>query len=437
MTMVHPAGPGTALPTMSIAHSPGFWLRVALPTWGKGVIIRRRRVVALAERLDLDARAVRYMERLHRAYGGRSALVRNPIRTQALVLDPADVAAVLHGTPAPFTSASDEKRAALGHFEPDTSLVTRGAERAPRRRLSERALETPAPVHSQADRFRMVIAEEVQVLLASSRASGELAWPAFAEAWSRIVRRIVLGDLARDDQAVSDLMERLRRRANWAFARPRDRSARDDLHARLRAYVERGQPGSLVARLTGVPEASAATHQVTQWLFAFDPAGMTAFRALALIAADAEALALVNAGSEPAFLRACILETLRLFPTTPAILRQTTEATTLGTGGLPEGAGVLIYAPFFHRASWVPDADRFRPRSWIGRDAEDALPLVPFSAGQASCPAKNLVPFLAAEALRELITCSRLSVLHPAWLNGPPPLRGTLDNYAIRLRLDA
>ena len=61
---------------MSVRHSLGFWLKVALPTWSKGIIIRRPWAVRLADRLDLDTRAVRYMERLHRAYGGKSMRVR-------------------------------------------------------------------------------------------------------------------------------------------------------------------------------------------------------------------------------------------------------------------------------------------------------------------------------------------------------------------------
>jgi cytochrome P450 len=429
------------LPKMSVAHSLGFWLRVALPTWTKGIIIRRPRMIALAERFDLDAKAVRYMERLHAAYGGRSALVRNPIRTQAVVFDPADVRAVLDGAPEPFTPASDEKRSALAHFEPETSLASRTAERAPRRHLNELALETSASVHSHADRFTAVIREEMQSLISDDGAAGELAWPDFSEAWFRLVRRIVLGDRAREDHALTGLMVRLRSRANWAFTVPKNQRFREDLHARLMAYVDRAEPGSLAALVKGLPDANAPTHQMAQWLFAFDPAGMTAFRALALIVSHEEAFdqakaEIASGGSDPAFLRACVLETLRLFPTTPAILRQTTAATPLASGSLPKEAGIVIYTPFFHRASWLPQADRFQPSFWLGRDPEEALPVVPFSAGAAACPAKNLVPFLAAQALRQLLSTSNPSVVRPLWLRREGALRGTLDNYRIRFRLE-
>lgn len=437
-----PPAPSLApLAKMSLSHSAAFWLKVALPTWLKGIIIRRPWAEALAERLDLDSRAVRTMERLHRAYGGRSVLVRNPFRPQAVLFDAEDVRTVLAGTPVPFSPASDEKRAALGHFEPESSLVSRGADRPPRRDLNEQVLETPRPVHSHAGSFRAIVDMEMAEVLRAATASGELDWPCFAGGWFRMVRAIVLGPSAREDVAVSDLMTRLRGRANWAFLVTRDDLARQELHLRLKAYVDRAEPGSLAALAAALPPSAAATHQMTQWLFAFDPAGMTTFRALALIASQREALAHsleeVDSGRVGLdYLRAAILETLRLYPTTPAILRQATQPALVRSGSLDSGTGAVIYAPFFHRAGWMDDADRFRPSRWIGRDPEGLLPFVPFSAGGAVCPAKHFVPMLAAEALRTLLTAHVYSVLRPNWLQGDAPLRGTLNHFAIRFRLE-
>ncbi|PKR88342.1 cytochrome P450 [Pleomorphomonas diazotrophica] len=429
------------LPRMSFAHSAGFWLKVALPTFLKGLIIRRPWAEAMAERFDLDSRAVRYMEKLHRAYQGRSVLVRNPIRPQAVLFSGDDVKAVLAGTPQPFTPASDEKRAALSHFGPKLSLISRGADRPPRRELNERVLETSASVHSHAEIFRTIVAIEMNAVLTRAAEKGALDWPIFAEGWFRMVRSIVLGPSARDDVAVSRLMARLRGRANWAFMMPRDEEARNELLSRLQVYVNAAEPGSLAALAAAMPASGAATHQMTQWLFAFDPAGMTTFRALALVAPNREALwqsmeEVLGERRDLGFLRASVLETLRLYPTTPAILRQTTQPVLLASGALRKGTGALIYAPFFHRASSVEAADRFQPARWIGRDAEDLLPFVPFSAGDAVCPAKNLVPLLAAEALRALLSNHRFFILEPGWLKSDRPLKGTLNHFAIRLGLE-
>jgi 2-amino-4-hydroxy-6-hydroxymethyldihydropteridine diphosphokinase len=70
-------------------------------------------------------------------------------------------------------------------------------------------------------------------------------------------------------------MVRLRSRANRGFMLPKNRRARAELHARLQAYVDKAEPASLASRVAKHPKAAAGTHQMTQWLFAFDPAGMT------------------------------------------------------------------------------------------------------------------------------------------------------------------
>src|SRR5690606_31988282 len=101
------------------------------------------------------------------------------------------------------------------------------------------------------------------------------------------------------------------------------------------------------------------------------------------------------------YLRACVLESLRLWPTTPLVLRDTVADTTWETGTLPAGTGMVIFAPFFHRDDErLPYAHRFAPEVWLGEDhAGGAIPLgdwplIPFSRGPAICPARNLVLLL-------------------------------------------
>jgi hypothetical protein len=99
------------------------------------------------------------------------------------------------------------------------------------------------------------------------------------------VRRIVLGDGARDDHELTDLLGDLRAKANWSFLRPTDRRTRERFLRRLADHVARAEPGSLAAMMAATPTTSVTepVQQVPQWLFAFEPAGMAAFRALALI----------------------------------------------------------------------------------------------------------------------------------------------------------
>ena len=90
------------LPTASVRDTAAFLLEVAIPTAAKGPLIRRPRFEALAQRLNLDQRAVRRMQELDRKYPAGPLLLRLPVRNQAVVLKPAHLHTVLARTPDPF-----------------------------------------------------------------------------------------------------------------------------------------------------------------------------------------------------------------------------------------------------------------------------------------------------------------------------------------------
>ncbi|MFK3739288.1 cytochrome P450 [Massilia sp. TN1-12] len=447
--LVRPQPADTTLPRASLLDTLALSLDVVAPTLAKGVIIRRPPVVALAERLELDRRAVRRMQALRARYGPGPLMLRLPIRRQAVVLAPEHVRRVLDETPEPFAAASSEKRAALAHFEPQGVLVSQGAERADRRRFNEGVLEHERAVHHLADSFAAKIDEETAHIMDRARERGELDWDAFASGWYPLVRRVVFGDGARDDQELNDMTVQLRRAANWAFLHPKKRSVQTRFFARIRDYLDRAEAGSLAAVAARMPATGKTQphQQVPQWLFAFDAAGMATFRALALLASHPQYAERVRAGlrthggerrHDLPLLRATVLEALRLWPTTPAILRQTTAATDWERGRMPAGTGILLFAPFFHRDDErLPYADRFTPELWLDEGKVEFehrdWPLIPFSGGPATCPARNLVLMLTSMMLAALVedTSFRLA---PGRELDPARLPGTLDNYRLRFR---
>ncbi|NKF33757.1 cytochrome P450, partial [Pseudomonas sp. BGM005] len=87
--------------------------------------------------------------------------------------------------------------------------------------------------------------------------------------------------------------------------------------------------------------------------------------------------------------RSCLLEALRLWPATPAILRHLTTEIRSADRIVPSGAGVVIFAPFFHRNPALLYANRMEPSIWGENDALPDAGLVPFSAGPVICPAHN------------------------------------------------
>src|SRR3954447_3878242 len=154
---------------------------VMLPTFGKGIFIRRPTMEAAAERMGFDTGAVKAMQRLRRKHGPAPLLLAIPGRPQLLLLDPADVIKVLNGTPRPFRTDTNEKRAALNHFEPGNVLVADPGRRAELRPLHEAALHTSNAVHPLAFRFRDIIRDECRSFLSAD--VSEITWPMFAAAW--------------------------------------------------------------------------------------------------------------------------------------------------------------------------------------------------------------------------------------------------------------
>lgn len=438
------------LPRAGFTDTASVLLQVFLPTILKGVILRRPAMLALAEWLDFDKRAVRALQRLRRHHGSGPVLLNLPGRSLALVLDPGDADRVLRESPEPFSTATPEKRAALAHFEPKVSLISEGPERVDRRRYNDQVLESHRQMHALAAQFLAVVAEETGCLRRKARArGGMLDWDGFAEVWFRIVRRIVLGNAAAEDNELSRLMARLRYAGNWAFLRPEMRRSRAALLARIQLYLHRAEENSLAAAMATVPASSvtAPEQQVPQWLFAFDAAGMTAFRAMALLASHPDQAAAVQAevrqrtspGPEQTpRLRATLLEAVRLWPTSPLILRESKSDTPWRNGRLPADTGVVIFAPFFHRDDErLPYANRFDPEVWMGKEsAQPSLGLIPFSAGPGECPGRNIVLLLTSALLADLFADETIALRsHRGRLTPDKPLPGTLNHFRLRFQL--
>lgn len=434
------------IPTASIKDTLSMVAEVVLPTVAKGPLIRRRKMVAMAERFELDKRAVRRMQKLQEKYGPGPLMLRVPRWSRAVILAPEHVHQVLERTPEPFATETDEKRAALAHFEPRTSLISHGSERAERRRFHEEMLETPRPVHGFATRFIEVVHEEVSSLLEKAERDGELHWDPYVETWFRVVRRVVFGDSASNDHVLTDMVAKLRANANWAFMKPKQTDLRERFLSELETRLAKAEPGSLAGMIAAMPttEEMAPSHQVAQWLFAFDNPGMATFRTLALLATHPEQagkareeIAEDESGRQHLpYLRACILESLRLWPTSPMILRQSTSETEWETGIMPDDTGILIYVPYFHRDDQhLPYADQFAPEVWMKERGSDDWPLIPFSAGPGLCPAANLVQLLTSAMLAALIDGREVRLTSSHTLGPDQPLTGTLDFYALQFEV--
>ncbi|TVP43846.1 MAG: cytochrome P450 [Gemmatimonadales bacterium] len=437
------------LPEASAADTARIVAKVLAPKVAQGPIIRRPAMMAVAESMDVDTAAVRTLQEMRDRYGSGPLMLKLPGYRQAILLDPEHVRRVLDESPEPFATATVEKQAALAHFEPEVALISHGEKRESRRRINVETLEPGSPVHHMAQQFLPIVEEEAGRLLDQVGEAGELTWDDFGDAWFAVVRRVVFGNEARDDRRITDIMVKLRSDANWAILKPRRTDLRDELHERIRGYIERAESGSLAAYMAEhvrSPEQKPE-QQIPQWLFAFEPAGMATFRALALLARHPEQLerarketgedALADRPLRP-FLRACVLEALRLWPTTPLILRETTRETRWEKGIMPTGTGVVIFTPFFHRDDQnLSCANTFSPDLWLEDDPEaqgfppQSWPLVPFSGGAAHCPGQNLVLLLTSGMLAALVGEREVRIREPERMP-PGSLPGSQDHSSLR-----
>lgn len=443
--------PRTGLRKVDLLDILSIFKDVIFPTLGKGVIIRRPWIVSLSERLGLDEKAVERMQSLRAKYGSGPILINAPGRKTAILLDPDHVNRVLEGTPQPFTPATKEKRSALAHLEPGVSLIAKGVSREISRDFNGRLLEEDCPVHKLADGFVRIVDEEAAALVArveerEGDERGVLDWELFNIAWHRMVRRVILGDGARDDDELTDMLAKLRGDANWAFLHLGRKKLRAEFFERLNGHLARAEEGSLaglIAKMPGADEAQPAD-QVAHYFFAFDPGGMATFRTLALVLSHPDALQKARAEIKQegegrkhlTFLRGCYLDCLRLWPTTPAILRESTEDTEWGGEVMPKNTNILIFAPFFHRDDQNLDyAHKFAPEIWQDSENKTDWPLVPFSGGSGICPARNFVPMLASAMVANLLGARDIEPLGSAKLDPLQPMPGLLDNYSLRFSL--
>ena len=413
-----------------------------VPNAVQGIFRRRRAAVAAATRADVDRWAIGLLAGMRRSYEGGPVWVR-VIRDRALLLlSREDVAHVLAGAPEPYAADPPAKRKGMSRFQPDALTISRGELWRNRRRFTEAVLDTAERHHRLAERFAAVCGEEVEALVAERDVhGGRLEWDEWQAAFRRLVRRVVLGDGAREDEALSELLAELMSQAN-SLPSGESESLRA-FTARLERYVDDAEPGSLCALIAEAPhdEETDVAGQLPHWLFAsHDTLAINAFRALALIASHEpqrrRVLEELSAGGESGYLEACLEEAMRLWPTTTMLARETVERVTFHGEAIPEGTQVVIVSTFMHRdADQHEYANRFAPEEWTEGDAGEDWSFNHLSHGPQGCPGASLALFLGTTVLAELLRSRSVRLESPS-LDPSRPLPHMLDFFAIRFALD-
>ncbi|MFD9356659.1 cytochrome P450 [Streptomyces sp. NPDC060031] len=403
------SGSGGARGGVGRAEAVRFAATHTLPVLVRGFVTgggrgRATHPYAAPARPHWSAAALRALRERH---GSAPLLVRGPAGTALVLLDPQDLRRF-------HTEAHGEPREA-GRW------------------IHDEVLASDAPVHPSCRPFLAAVAAEAPLLTAA----GSLELARARHTVARIGRRIVLGDAAAGDEELATLLGQLRggRARNARTAR----TLRDKAVARIRQYAAQAAPHTLVGRAArhGDPVGPAQ-----HWLAAMDAVPATLLRTLLLLgahpaeqdAAAAEAGA-GEAGAELPRLRACVRESLRLFPVVPDLVRVTRTETEWQGERHPAGTTLLAPAAFHQRdPEHVPAANVFVPGRWKAPESDHDIRMAPFGHGAGRCPGSRLGLLLTSALCAEVLRGHRVESTRPV-LNPTGPLPTTLDPQGILLTL--
>lgn len=429
----------------SLLEGVRFTAQVGVPNVVQGLFKKREVVVSAVGRLPADHLAYRLVAGLAAKYGPDPFWVRVGGDEALLLTHPEDIRTVLGGSPAPFASDPDAKRKGMAAFQPTALTISRGDLWADRRAFAEAVLQTGSPLHSLAAGFAAVAEQEADALLAA----GDLTFEAVNAAFQRLTRRVVLGAAATDDTALTEQLGELMAAGNKMPGEPAQ--GYDAFHARLAAYVAEPDATALTGLVAGAPATpeTDVPGQLVHWLFAMgDTLPTNLFRALALLAAHPDALervraeagdaSAVEAVAGSAYLAGCILEAMRLWPTTALFGRIQVEEVRWKNGQkTPAGTQLLIHNLFNHRnRERIPFADRFAPEEWSEGTAGEDWSFNFFSHGPQGCPGAGLSIFLGQAFLGRLLTRATPRIARGATLDASKPLPHGWDVYAATIALD-
>ncbi len=428
----------SGIPRATLLENVRFTLTYELPSLLRGALIPMPFWTELAIRFD-NGRGVATVERLTERYAGRPVMLRSVGGQTLLVLAASDVRRVLESPVAVYGMNTPEKRRLFAQFAPDVLNGSPPDLHAERRPFNEAVLDYGHEPHRFAEQFLQVVHEEVAAMLADT---GVIDYERSLAAFRRISRRCAFGDAAADDTEFSDEHSRLRGDGDWLglkfWNRRRDARLRASMDARIQRYVAAAEPGTLVSLFPSAPtEAQTRPNgQVPFWLMALDAIRIAVFNALALLttdpAAHERALAEVRTAdrthgpgtvaglAELPFVRACMLDSVRLWPAAALLVRVTAAETEWYGATLPIGSRVLIPVSAQHRARRLPHANRFAPDLWLDGSADADWQMNVFSRGGAQCAGRNLALVLGTASLAELLRQREFELLRPKLRSGRP-----------------
>jgi cytochrome P450 len=412
------------LPEASLPESLRVLVVGVLPSVMRGLFSPRRRAMKWLTAMGTDRRAVKALSAIRekhpgqgvRLLGGRIVVIWGEDALREVLDRSADL----------YASDAGAKAKGMSHFQPDALTLSRGEEWRDRRAFNEHVLATSERVHPSGERFLAVVNDEVARL----ELDGQLEWADFERLFDHITLRVIFGDGARDDQELTGLLEKLMGEANRLVGL-KEGDEYFELYSGLERRLRSPEPDCLIARFGDAPQTdrTRVVQQIPHWMFAMrDTLGANAYRALAAIVADPEVER--RARDDAQYLEGVLEETMRLWPTTPLLARETTREVTLAGERLGAETQVMILNTFNHRdPENVADADRLKPERWAGGERDYRFNHL--SNGSQDCPGGPMVLLLGKAVLARMLERFELKLEHPE-LEPGEPLPHMLDFFSVR-----
>lgn len=430
----------TTIPTISLEDSL-FYNRVhVIPNYRRGIFTPNRSEFSEWAATHPDPAAVKFLTGLRKKYQSEYFYLRMMLTKSLMVLDPDGIRHILDNSPDIYADAK-LKRVGMSHFQPNAVTISRGDEWRERRRFNEAVLETGQSLHQYSDQFLAVIEKETAATL--QMGEGRLAWDDFEHMFQKITLQVIFG-AGVDDPSMTDELQKMMHESNRSFALGKSKYF-DDFYARVRRYLQEARASSLAFLCSHVPstESTKVENQVPHWMFAMgETLATNTARALTLIAAHPAAEARVREEMGRAdlsfaegidqlkYLEGCVQEAMRLWPTTPTLVRETVKEDVLGGETIPVGTQIVIPNSFIQRdGETIPFADTFSPEVWLESSVDYRFNHL--SNGTQVCAGKGLALFIAKAVLAALMKEHRYTLMSPP-LDPGRPLPHAYDHFQLQ-----
>jgi cytochrome P450 len=426
-------------PHASALEGIRFTAQVGVPNIVQGLFNKRELPVKIASRLGTDHLGYQLVEGLVKRHGPGPFYVRVAKDESLLITDPDDLKFVLGGSPDPFASDPEPKVKGMAAFQPDALTISRGDLWAQRRQFADAVCEPGKPIHKLAGAWTGVAADA-----AAELAGKPIRWEEIDRAFLKVIRRVVLGDSAAEDTAITDVLGELMSQGNKMPGVPGPQYP--ELIASIQRYVDKAEKGSLASLVAGAPTPpGGVAGQMVHWMFAMKAnQAANVLRALAVLATHPEQqrearnevsgadLSTAKGVASLKYLGGCLLEAMRLWPTVGLLVKVAHRDVEFPSGAvLPEGKQALIYNVFNHRnRARIPYADRFAPGEWVSGTAAQDWSFNFFSHGPQNCPGAGISIFLGQAVMANLLNAGPLSV-SGVHLDPSKPLPHGVDLYGI------